>query len=212
MSRFSLADCITNTPKVSIDIGTGGNVIVGHNSCNVITDEYKDCTIIGNNVLCSGNSQVQLGSSNTNVYTTGGVQNMSDQRDKTAIRDTVLGLSFIKQLRPVDYKWNCRRDYIVASTQATTTVNGVTVPVLEELPNDGSKTRTRYHHGLIAQEVKQVMDALNVDFGGYQDHSIKGGKDQLSIAYMELIGPLIKSIQELNAKVELLEQQLANKI
>src|SRR3546814_19982385 len=61
----------------------------------------------------------------------------------------------------------------------------------------GSEKRARFHHGLIAQEVA----ASGYDFGGLQDHSIKGGDDVLSIGYDELIGPLIKAVQELSAEV-----------
>ena len=72
---------------------------------------------------------------------------------------------------------------------------------------DGSKKRNRLHQGLIAQEVKSVMDELGVDFGGYQDHSINGGNDVQSIGYQELIAPMIKAIQELSARVEQLENK-----
>ena len=47
------------------------------------------------------------------------------------------------------------------------------------------------------------MTELSIDFGGYQDHTINGGLDQLSIGYQELFSPLIKSIQELNTKLKL---------
>ena len=65
----------------------------------------------------------------------------------------------------------------------------------EELPRwkkayarkDGSKKRTRFHHGLIAQEVKEVADAQGVDFAGYQDHKIIGGKDTLTLGYLNLL-------------------------
>ncbi len=46
------------------------------------------------------------------------------------------------------------------------------------------------------------MDAMGVDFGGYQDHSVKGGDDVLSIGYEEMIAPLIKAIQELKAEFD----------
>jgi hypothetical protein len=73
---------------------------------------------------------------------------------------------------------------------------------LANITHDGTHTRTRYHHGLIAQEVKQTMDAMGVDFGGYQDHTIKGGDAVLSLGYEELIAPLIKAIQELKAEFD----------
>jgi hypothetical protein len=150
---------------------------------------YTNCTGVGANAAVTGSNQVQLGDSSTTTYAYGAVQNRSDARDKADIRDTVLGLEFVNALRPVDFKWNYREDY--------------------EGEPDGSKKRARFHHGLIAQEVKAACDAAGVDFGGYQDHSLKGGEDVLSIGYEELIAPLIKAVQQLSAEVEQLKQQLA---
>jgi hypothetical protein len=79
---------------------------------------------------------------------------------------------------------------------------------LKNITTDGSKKRNRFHHGLIAQEVKAVLDEKGIDFGGYQDHSIKGGDDVLSIGYEELIAPLIKAVQELSVEVATLKSQL----
>ena len=66
------------------------------------------------------------------------------------------------------------------------------------------KDGKRDHYGVIAQELKEVMDELKVDFGGYQDHSLnKNSKDdKLTVGYIELIAPLIKSVQELSKTVE----------
>jgi len=52
-----------------------------------------------------------------------------------------------------------------------------------------------------------VLDSKGIDFGGFQDHSVKGGDDVVSIGYVELIAPLIKAIQELSAKVDILENK-----
>jgi hypothetical protein len=156
---------------------------------------FDNCTGLGFDAACSASNQVQLGNASTTTYAYGAVQNRSDVRDKADIRDTVLGLEFIQALRPVDWRWDMREDYRIFEEDGTVTI----------LPKDGSKTRRRYHHGLIAQEVKEVLDGLGVDFGGYQDHSMKGGCDVRSIGYEELIGPLIKSIQELAARVAELE-------
>lgn len=152
---------------------------------------YFNCTGLGNNAAVTNNNQVQLGNSSTTTYAYGAVQNRSDARDKADVRDTVLGLDFVKTLRPVDFRWDYREDYNWGE-------------------KDGSKKRSRFHHGLIAQEVAVACSFMNVEFGGLQDHSISGGKDVLSIGYEELIGPMIKAIQELTAKVESLENQLSN--
>ena len=72
---------------------------------------------------------------------------------------------------------------------------------------DESHKRHRYHHGVIAQEVKDVMQSLSVDFGGFQDHKVNNGLDRLTIGYEEFIAPLIKSIQELTKRIESLENK-----
>ena len=137
------------------------------------------------------------------------MQNRSDLRDKADVRDTQLGLGFINSLRPVDYRWDMREDYKPPMPEDTTDQTAMAAwreackP--ENLNHDGSKKRSRFHHGLIAQEVKAALDAQGIDFGGYQDHSIKGGDAVLSIGYDELIAPLIKAIQELTARVQELE-------
>ncbi len=74
-----------------------------------------------------------------------------------------------------------------------------------QLPNDGTKKGKRPHVGVSAQQVKKVMDELGIDFAGYQDHGLKG--EHLSIAYTQFIGPLIKSVQELSAKIKILENK-----
>lgn len=202
-------DPLTKTIKLNIDFVNSNNVVIGHNSQNCITSGYDNCVVIGNNAHCTANAQVQLGSTLTNTYSYGGVQLFSDARDKTDIRDTTLGLNFIDKLHPVDFKWNYRRDYTVPTGNYIQTEQGYYVPEYQDLPNDGSKTRTRYHHGLIAQEVKTTMDELGTDFGGYQDHTVKNGEEQLTISYTELIAPMIKAIQELKAEVESLKAKLS---
>jgi hypothetical protein len=79
---------------------------------------------------------------------------------------------------------------------------------LANITHDGSKKRVRYHHGVIAQDIKQIIDDTNIDFGGYQDHKVKGGDDVLSIGYDEFIAPLIKAVQELSKKVKDLEDKV----
>ncbi len=177
------------------------------------TKSYSNCSGFGYNSRVTGDNQVQLGNSDTTVYTYGSVQNRSDERDKADIKDIELGLQFINLLRPVDFKWDYREDYKEYMEVEIEDEEGNKTTKLEtkELPRDGSKKRKRKHHGLIAQEVKKVMEELGVDFGGYQDHSVSGGQDVLSIGYMELIAPMIKAIQELSAKVKVLEEKANNR-
>lgn len=162
------------------------NTAVGFDSldnCN----SFHNCTGLGAKSAVTGNDQVQLGDSATTTYAYGAVQNRSDKRDKTQIQSLTLGLDFINQLIPRNYKWDYREDY-------------------DWKEKDGSKTRKRFHHGLIAQEVEQVCEDMGIDFGGLQHHEKAGGKDVYSLGYEELIAPLIKAVQELTQRVDELEK------
>jgi hypothetical protein len=197
---------------------------------------YNNTTGIGYNSQVSGSNQIRIGDTNITSVTCQ-TNAWSDQRDKADIRDTVLGLDFIKELRPVDFKWDYREDYrpeapkLVAKpldlkedasaeekakyAQELAEYNAFVVANnkwIEDskwanLVHDGTHKRTRFHHGLIAQEVKAVIEKTGVDFGGFQDHTIKGGDAVMTIGYTELIGPLIKAVQELSAEVAALKSK-----
>jgi hypothetical protein len=196
-----------NAVLLSNNTAVGSNALAGNTL-------YSNCSGLGADTVVNGNNQVQLGNSLTNTYVYGTVQNRSDLRDKTEVRDTVLGLDFINELRPVDYKWDMREDYrpempiqgeLSDEDFKIAMDEWVESSKISNLTHDGSKKRNRYHHGLIAQEVQDVIEASGVDFGGFQDHKVGGGDDVLSIGYDELISPMIKAIQELTARINALE-------
>ena len=194
---------------LAIDTG-GTNTAIGVGAMQLASPTTStNSTCVGANTDVTGNNQVQIGDSSTTTYVYGTVQNRSDLRDKTDVRDTQLGLSFINALRPVDYKWDIREDYRPEKPEDISDKDAMDAwrqaSNLSVLVHDGSKKRGRFHHGLIAQEVKAVLDAQGIDFGGYQDHKVKGGEDVLSIGYDELIAPLIKAIQELTDRIKVLE-------
>jgi len=220
-----------NNTEGSFNVGVGQNTLLG------VTTQYG-CVALGVNADVTGNLQVQLGDSATTTYAYGAVQNRSDIRDKADVRDTELGLEFVNALRPVDFKWDMREDYRPEAPESVAKPTELKDDATEEekakyaqelaaynaykveldkwledvklanITHDGSKKRNRFHHGLIAQEVKSVLDAKGIDFGGFQDHSVKGGEDVLSIGYVELIAPMLKAIQELSAEVASLKAQL----
>lgn len=171
---------------------------------------FNNVSGFGANTQVSASNQVQLGDSATTTYVYGTVQNRSDLRDKADIQDTVLGLDFISKLRPVDYRWDMRENYKTEKPiQGEMSDERFKVEMdfwletnkLGKLNNDGTHKRNRFHHGFIAQEVRD----LGINFGGFQDHSKNGGEDVLSIGYDEFIAPMIKAIQELKAEIELLK-------
>jgi hypothetical protein len=69
---------------------------------------------------------------------------------------------------------------------------------------DGDRT----HYGLIAQQVKSVLDEANIaDFGGWVISDVSDPEGQQALRYEEFISPLIKAVQELTARVQLLEEK-----
>lgn len=191
------------------------NTAIGREALNAVSS-FNNVSGLGYNAQVSASNQVQLGDASTNTFVYGTVQNRSDLRDKTEVRDTILGLDFISKLRAVDYKWDMRDDY-----KAEMPIQGelsdeeykilldewLESCKLDNITHDGTHKRSRFHHGLIAQELQEVITETGIDFGGFQDHSINGGYDVLSIGYDELIAPMIKAIQELKAEIELLKSK-----
>jgi hypothetical protein len=203
-SSFNTA--IGNSTLYLNSTGTGANTAIGYQSMYIAVGN-NNSSALGASSTVTGSNQVQLGDSATTTYAYGAVQNRSDIRDKADVRDTTLGLEFVNELRPVDFKWDMREYYRPEFNKDSSP----DIYKLSNITHDGSKKRNRYHHGLIAQEVKEVLDKNGIDFGGFQDHKISGGDDVLSIGYGELIAPMIKAIQQLSAKVDSLEAQLASK-
>lgn len=158
---------------------------------------YNNCSGLGYGSEVTGSNQVQLGNSSVTVYAQKAVVTRSDARDKIDIEDSPLGLNFILKLRPCKYRMNSREAYFEKGKKRDFTAT-----------NDGSKAGKRPHYGLIAQEVKEAMNELNVDFAGYLDSNIDGGEDVLSLGYTEFIAPMIKAIQEQQRMIEELQKQV----
>lgn len=206
---------------LAANVAGGNNTAVGFSALN--QSGLTNCTGLGAGATVSGNNQVQLGDSATTTFVYGTVQNRSDRRDKTDIRPTELGLDFIKALRPVDYRWDMRDSYrtpapaplLPEASDEERAAYEASIAVWQEsnklgnITHDGSKKKKRYHHGLIAQEVADLIKSTGKDFGGFQNHALNGGDDVLSIGYDELIAPLIKAVQELSQLNDSLATRIA---
>lgn len=118
------------------------------------------------------------------IYSNTGTINTSDNRLKTEVSDSALGLDFVNLLRPVSYKF----------IEGSVNEDGQSIP--------GSRT----HWGLIAQEVKSVIDQSGVDFAGWVLLDKEDPNSEQALRYEEFISPLIKAVQELTARVKALEE------
>jgi len=143
------------------------------------------------------------------VYAVNGTIQTSDARQKHLITNSVLGLEFIKSLRPVSYKWNVGENIVekVKDEDGNDIIEEDGSSKVTIVPKPGERT----HWGLIAQEVKVAADAAGVDFGGWILGDKENPDSEQGLRYDQFIAPLIKAVQELSVKVQLLESKLEEK-
>ena len=145
---------------------------------------------IGYGTSVTTSNEVYFGNaSTTNI---GGAVNwtaLSDGRLKENVAENVPGLTFINALRPVTYNYDPAK--IAAFRGETGTV-------------DQQEKKETTYTGFIAQEVEEAANVLQYDFSGVK---VPENKDTelYGVRYAEFVAPLVKAVQELDAKVK--EQQ-----
>ena len=150
--------------------------------------------VVGRNTCVSGNCHIAWGGpgNNQDNCTFGGWSYISDARDKTDIQPLPCntGLQFIKKLRPVSYNLDIRENY----------VNDCNFPYGQK---DGTLAVATKDYGFVAQEVKAILEELNItDFSalGYTE-----SQDAYRLTYAEFLAPLTKAIQELDIRTQALK-------
>ena len=125
----------------------------------------------------------------------------SDAREKTAVQDSDLGLDFIRALHPVSYQWIVGRNQVDVIEPPEVDEDGHVTKeaVVKVTPVPGK----RVHYGLLAQEVKQILG--DKDFAGWTIEYPVDPESRQGLRYEQFVGPLIKAVQELAAKVAVLE-------
>jgi hypothetical protein len=169
------------------------NIAMGHLAQCAITT-VDDTIAIGHIAQTSATSgHTVWGTASNNVCNCvyAAWSNVSDCRDKTNIKALPdnLGLQFIKKLKPISYHWDHRDTYVDKCG-------------FEYGTKDGTLASEKEHYGIIAQDLKAVLDELGARFDslGHDDE-----KDAYRVTYEELIAPIIKAIQEQQAQIEALQ-------
>ena len=174
---------------------------VSANNTNAIT--------MGGTTAPSTDNSYDLGHSSyrwDDVYATNGTIDTSDERKKDEISDSSLGLDFIKKLRPVEFKW---KDYDYESP-VDYYQGGDEIPEGKHIGDiktteKKSKSFSRKHYGLIAQEVEEVLNNSGISTNDFAPLIYDESADLYGMRYSEMVSILMKSVQELSAKVEALE-------
>jgi hypothetical protein len=165
-----------------------------------ITTDRTNVTALGygiTNAQCTNNNQVLLG--NTSVAQiraqVSSITAYSDKRFKTNVAEDVKGLDFVMKLRPVSYNTNPELLHRIWGTPDS---------LLNKIDHSEIK-KTRFV-GLLAQEVEQAMkESGYTHFPGIDIP--KSANETYTLRYGDLILPMIKAMQEQQAKIEALEAE-----
>ena len=172
------------TVNAAIDLHTQNGNAHSHNHSNYANQNYVNSQILAHRFEVSH----------------------SDERLKEDISDITLGLDFINRLQPRDFNW--KSSYLDNQ--------------YSDDDEQGSKYKTlvsNLQQGFIAQEVKTAVfeeTGSNNAFGGLKigditenDKSITSESDDFGrVDYEQFVAPLVKAVQQLSAKIDLLEARV----
>lgn len=128
------------------------------------------------------------------IYT--GWSYLSDARDKTNVRplEYNMGLPLIKNINPITFKWDRREKYVKKCK-------------FERGVKDNTLKETEMNVGVLAQELKQTLTgmSLNMSVVNYIEDT-----DQFFVKDTQLFPSVIKSIQQLNIRLESIKDRIEN--
>jgi hypothetical protein len=155
---------------------SNSNTAIGSDAGSTVTNQ-SNTTCVGFNAQANASNQVNLGNSSVNSLRcqVTSITGLSDARDKTNIIEIIEGLEFVNKLKPVTFTWNQR---------------------------DGGRVGIK-SAGFIAQDLLELQnDSL---IGENLDLVSENDPDQLEARYANLLPVMIKAIQELTARINVLE-------
>jgi Chaperone of endosialidase len=186
--------------QTSISAYTSVNLVSTYYNCGVAVDGNPAGA--GGTLRPSVDNKMTCGTSTnrwSGVYSATALVTTSDENQKFDIEPSTMGLGFINQLKPVSYKFKESGKLTDGVMETHLDENGVEQTRIQP----GSQVvipGKRVHEGLIAQQVKGVLDAIGVDRAMWVDD--EGGQ---GLRYEEFIGPLVNAVNELTERIKQLE-------
>jgi trimeric autotransporter adhesin len=168
---------------LSVSTGTQ-NTIIGGAAGDALTTGANNI-IIGYNAAASAvgvNNEITLGDANIAAFRCAddSISTLSDRRDKSNIKDSEFGLDFINSIRPVEFTWDYRPEHMAEAKQGKTRVGFIAQELQEAMPNGEN----------------EILDLVyDID------------ENRIEAKYSKLVPILTKAIQELSAKVKMLENK-----
>jgi hypothetical protein len=184
----------TGNNNTSIGYQAGENLSSGTNNTLIGSNSAPSVNTISNEITLGDSSVSTLRCAVTTITS------LSDERDKSDIKDLEYGLDFIDSLQPREFVWDNRAE---TRKQPVFNENGEI-----SLDEDGevvtedvefySSNKGKKDFGFIAQEVKELdNDTLRLVYSE--------NEDKLEMSYGKLVPILVKAIQELKAEVDSLK-------
>jgi len=179
---------IPQTGNFNTAVGYGANV----------GGEFSNATAVGHNAYVTADNTIRVGDGS--VTSIGGQvlwTTISDGRFKTNIKENVVGLEFIKKLRPVTYNFDPAgfRKFTESVIKRPGDKNTMGATRDENSAADAVSAKILYT-GFVAQEVETAAKSLNYDFSGVD--APKNEKDYYGLRYASFVVPLVKGMQELS--------------
>ena len=189
-SLFNNSNGLYNTAvgyyALSNNINGSSNIAVGNLSGT--TGNFNNTVSIGNNGwLNAASNQAFIGNASTGwIGGWVGWSTYSDARIKNDIKEDVKGLDFITRLRPVTYHRSIKAMREITGNKDT-----------QDYPEKYDVEKVKFS-GFLAQEVEQAAKESGYDFSGIKAPS--DNNDLYSLSYEQFVVPLVKAVQELNAR------------
>jgi trimeric autotransporter adhesin len=177
------------------------NTALGSNA--FATGAFSNSVALGFGTNITNNFQARVGN---NLITSIGGQvawtTLSDKRFKTNVQNNVPGLEFINKLKPVTYNLNRKEQdkFQLAELDKDTSANA---RAFANQIRNRNNADTVVHTGFLAQDVEQVAKSIGYNFDGVDAPG--NDKDFYGLRYSQFVVPLVKAVQELDAKNKQLE-------
>jgi trimeric autotransporter adhesin len=170
----------------NITTGSNNTIVGTHADVDPAAKNAINASAFGSNAVATASNTMRLGNSATSVYCTA-IYTSSDARFKQNISQNIPGLDFIMGLHPVSFQYKTfeldkHKLSFNASAQAKLS------------PSDYVEADNIIHTGFLAQELEALLSEQGYATG--MVHKPATARDNYSIAYDELIAPLVKALQE----------------
>jgi hypothetical protein len=199
MATAVASDCVAiglstlneTTGNENVGVGNGAGASITSGSSNTLLGNATGFNITtGSNNTCIGDEAAPATATTSNSITLGNsniavlrcnvtsITSLSDARDKKEIAELSAGLDFVKGLKPVEFVW-------------------------DERAEEGKHNVKDF--GFIAQDLKKSQE--DAKLAETLKLVYEENPEKLEASYGKLIPILVKAIQELSAKVEILENK-----